>query len=196
MDGPVVVKIGGSLTDCAGGLVEEILASGLQALVVPGGGGFADGVRDLDPPPTAAHWMAVCAMEAYGWYLSSFGLPATVELAAPEGPAVLLPYVPLREADPLPHSWDVTSDTIAAWVAARLDAPLILVKSVDMLTREGKGVPDAREPFPFKEVDPCLMDYIFHHKITACVVNGRVSGRISALLAGEEVPCTRIHTRP
>ena len=35
----------------------------------------------------------------------------------------------LRQADPLPHSWEVTSDTIAAWVAAQAGAStLTLVK--------------------------------------------------------------------
>ena len=42
---------------------------------------------------------------------------------------VLAPYRWLREADPLPHSWDVTSDSIAAWVASRIGARrLILIK--------------------------------------------------------------------
>jgi aspartokinase-like uncharacterized kinase len=42
---------------------------------------------------------------------------------------VLAPYQWLREADPLPHSWDVTSDSIAAWVAGQVGASrLVLVK--------------------------------------------------------------------
>jgi hypothetical protein len=42
---------------------------------------------------------------------------------------VLAPYRWLRDADPLPHSWDVTSDSIAAWVAGALGARrLVLVK--------------------------------------------------------------------
>jgi len=37
----------------------------------------------------------------------------------------------MRQEDPLPHTWDVTSDSIAAVVAAALDAPeLLLVKAV------------------------------------------------------------------
>ncbi len=44
---------------------------------------------------------------------------------------VLAPYRWLRARDPLPHSWDVTSDSIAAWVAAELEARrLVLVKPV------------------------------------------------------------------
>jgi dihydroneopterin aldolase len=42
---------------------------------------------------------------------------------------VLAPSKWLREADPLPHSWDVTSDSIAAWVAGAVGARrLVLVK--------------------------------------------------------------------
>jgi aspartokinase-like uncharacterized kinase len=42
---------------------------------------------------------------------------------------VLAPSRWLLDADPLPHSWDVTSDSIAAWVAAEVSARrLVLVK--------------------------------------------------------------------
>jgi aspartokinase-like uncharacterized kinase len=42
---------------------------------------------------------------------------------------VLAPYAWLRDADPLPHSWDVTSDSIAAWVAGQVGASrLVLLK--------------------------------------------------------------------
>jgi len=42
---------------------------------------------------------------------------------------VLRPSRWLRDADPLPHSWDVTSDSIAAWIAGQVGArQLILVK--------------------------------------------------------------------
>jgi 5-(aminomethyl)-3-furanmethanol phosphate kinase len=51
---------------------------------------------------------------------------------------VLSPFCWLHAADPLPHGWQVTSDSIAAWVAARLSARrLVLLKSLP-------GVPGAR----------------------------------------------------
>jgi aspartokinase-like uncharacterized kinase len=34
----------------------------------------------------AAHWMAIAAMEQYGWFISSFGIPATDRIAAPSQP--------------------------------------------------------------------------------------------------------------
>ena len=42
---------------------------------------------------------------------------------------VLVPYRWLREIDPLPHSWDVTSDSIAAWYAGVAGASqVVLIK--------------------------------------------------------------------
>ena len=47
--------------------------------------------------------------------------------------AVLAPSRWLRAADTLPHSWDVTSDSVAAFVAGALDAArLDLVKPADV----------------------------------------------------------------
>jgi hypothetical protein len=44
--------------------------------------------------------------------------------------AVLAPSRWLQDADPLPHCWNVTSDSIAAWVAGAVKASrLVLVKS-------------------------------------------------------------------
>lgn len=193
METPVVVKMGGSLMDRAGAVVAEVIAAGRPVLLVPGGGGFADAVRALDPPATPAHWMAVSAMEMYGWYLSSFGLHPTGDLAVPDRPSVLLPYTSLRTRDPLPHSWAVTSDTIAAWVAGELGLPLVLVKSVEGLTKNGTVLAEVCELRLCEEVDPSLLPYLFEHHIEATIVNGRVPGRLAALLRGERVVCTHIH---
>jgi 5-(aminomethyl)-3-furanmethanol phosphate kinase len=149
-----VVKLGGSLLAspelpdllrCLGGL------AGSRALVVvPGGGPFADAVREAcarrDPGPSAAHWMATLAMDQSAHLLAGLlpeaglvGVPAEVhEVTASKRLAVLAPFAWLRRADPLPHGWHVTSDSFAAWVAAELGAPrLVLLKSV-----EGLAAPD------------------------------------------------------
>nr|WP_245320740.1 uridylate kinase [Methanofollis sp. W23] len=179
--------------DCAATVVDEIIAAGRPALLVPGGGGFADAVRALDPPATPAHWMAISAMEMYGWYLSSFGLRVTGGLEIPECPEVFLPYTLFRALDPLPHSWEVTSDTIAAWVAGELGLPLVMVKSVDRLMKDGTSLSEVSGPYACEEVDPFLLPYLFEHQIRAVAVNGRAPGRLVALLRGEKVICTRIH---
>src|SRR5262245_12248009 len=79
--------------------------------------------------------MAILAMEQFGWVLSEL-IPGAVRsggLATVDGVAVLLPAALLAGA-PLPASWKVTSDSIAAWVAGEAGAQrLVLVKPVDGL---------------------------------------------------------------
>jgi aspartokinase-like uncharacterized kinase len=147
---PVVVKVGGGLLGAPGALERVCVAVATlgrrEALVVvPGGGPFADAVRELDRElglsPEAAHWMAILAMDQYAHLLSERisggrvveepGAIAAV-LAAGEI-AVLAPTRWLRAADPLPHSWDASSDTVAAFVAGALDAArLVLVKPAEV----------------------------------------------------------------
>ncbi|HEU4642292.1 MAG TPA: hypothetical protein VFS44_07530 [Gemmatimonadaceae bacterium] len=144
-----VVKVGGALLARPGALesalraIESAVARGEQVVVVPGGGPFADAVRAVDASigldRDAAHWMAVLAMSEYAYLIASRTARARL-VETPDEIAhalhertipVLTPYRWLVEEDPLPHTWDVTSDSIAAWVAGRLGAPrLVLVKPV------------------------------------------------------------------
>jgi aspartokinase-like uncharacterized kinase len=145
-----VLKIGGSLERTAGlsRLCREIgrLGADYSLLVVPGGGRFADSVRKAYRKyglgETAAHRMALLAMDQYGYLLNSLvedsvleaGLDAACRAARSGRAAILLPSSPVLRDDDLPHSWDVTSDSIAAWVAGRTGcARLILLKDVDGL---------------------------------------------------------------
>jgi aspartokinase-like uncharacterized kinase len=138
-----VIKVGGSLgrglclPELGARLVE--LGRGHGLLVVPGGGAFADVVREhdarFDLRPSTAHWMAVLAMDQYGHLLADLmpgcALVHTLEEAhtclAGGGVAVLLPSAPLRRADALPHSWSVTSDSIAAWLTGLVGARLLVL---------------------------------------------------------------------
>jgi probable H4MPT-linked C1 transfer pathway protein len=141
----IVVKIGGgSLAavdefDAVLTAIDE--AADCRVLIVPGGGPFADAVRAVDRQvgvaDEAAHWMAVLAMDQFAHLVASrLKRGALVREIAEIADAVLearvpvlAPYQWLRRVDPLPHSWDVTSDSIAAWVAGVIGAPrLLLVK--------------------------------------------------------------------
>jgi 5-(aminomethyl)-3-furanmethanol phosphate kinase len=142
----VVVKIGGGLLRTPTALDEVLagvvrLARTRRVLIVPGGGMFADAVRDADRrvglPSTTAHWMAVLAMDQHAHLLAA-RLPQGRVVAALDEAAreidegrlpVLAPYRWLSAADPLPHCWDITSDSIAAWVAGEARARhLLLIK--------------------------------------------------------------------
>jgi aspartokinase-like uncharacterized kinase len=143
----VVIKIGGSLLahveqlDAVLGSIAHTARSA-RLLIVPGGGPFAEVVRDVDRrlgiPDTAAHWMAILGMDQHAHLLAA-RLPGGAVAAGPaaarrvldEGHIpVLAPSRWLMEADPLPHAWAVTSDSIAAWVAGQVNArELILIKA-------------------------------------------------------------------
>ena len=159
-----VVKVGGGLGHGAGDDALRTLCRTLgdlgarhPLLVVPGGAGFTDAVRDHDRRfglrATISHRMAILGMEQFGWLLSDLipGAAPCADLARAGGLAgagravVLLPAgLPL---DGLPESWEVTSDSIAAWVAGQAGAErLVLVKGVDGLYAEwpARGEPLAR----------------------------------------------------
>ena len=140
----VVVKLGGSLGRIPGALATAGKALGEAArhrplVVVPGGGALADAVRALDRelslPATTAHWMAILAMDQYAHAIAAHTESAVVahdvaeiRSALAEGRIpVLAPYRWMLAADALPHRWEVTSDSIAAFVAGALDADLLVL---------------------------------------------------------------------
>ncbi|MFX1675928.1 aspartate kinase [Paraburkholderia sp. A2WS-5] len=143
-----VVKIGGSLSRDP--LLQKWLRElnelgGGRVVIVPGGGGFADQVREHQAvwrfDDLAAHNMAVLAMAQHALMMQ--GLCRRLVIAATEPQirhalhegrtAVWAPFGLLRqEADTL-TSWDVTSDSLAAWLANRLNAErLMIVKSCEI----------------------------------------------------------------
>ncbi|HUK92597.1 MAG TPA: uridylate kinase [Methanomicrobiales archaeon] len=193
--GALVVKIGGSLLPEAGDIVSFLEKSGRSLLIVPGGGPFARLVRSMNLPDESAHWMAILAMDQFGWYMAAGGLPVTHDLALPGGAVILLPFRILRDRDPLPHTWDVTSDTIAAWVASELGTDLLLLKSVDGITTKGDLVPRVTEPMSCEEVDPCLIPFALSHGVRTTILYGREAGRVRDFLDGKKVRGTVIEPR-
>jgi aspartokinase-like uncharacterized kinase len=151
----IVVKLGGSLAG------DPSLARWLHGLArsrcahfvaVPGGGPFADAVREAQQlwgfSDEIAHTMAIGAMDQCGRMLCGIeagSVPCTTlpEIVAAWERGALPVWLPARVMDgepELPRSWDVTSDTIAAWLAQALGASgLVLVKSCDV-------PPDGGEP--------------------------------------------------
>ena len=140
-----VVKLGGSLCN------DPRLATWLdtlvefgkgQVVIVPGGGPYADAVRTQQQhwkfSDELAHRMAVLAMDQFALQLKGINpllvvTPTHAAIAtalANNHVAVWLPSeMVLTEAE-IAATWDITSDSLAAWLARTLGAErLVLVKS-------------------------------------------------------------------
>lgn len=140
-----VVKLGGSLVGSPHlpGWIDALSRCKGRAVIVPGGGPFADTVRtaqqDLGFDDRIAHRMALLAMDQFACALSGMGgfvLAASredMERALQQGGVpVWLPSPMVLGAPDIPWSWDVTSDSLAVWLAGRLQAArLLLVKRVE-----------------------------------------------------------------
>ena len=189
---PLVVKVGGSLQPRIPGLAPVLRASLRPLLIVPGGGTYANAVREAGLDDEAAHWRAIEAMDTFGHYIASFSLPVTAALAVPGKTTILLPSSCMRRHDPLPHSWDVTSDTIAAWVAAILQGELLLLKSVDGITGAGGLMSHVTTPLETDVTDPSLIPFVLEHRVKTRIINGSHPEAVARYLRGEVVPGTRI----
>jgi aspartokinase-like uncharacterized kinase len=191
MEKPLVIKIGGSLLSHAGPIIRTILNCRRTILILPGGGIFADTVRSLQAGGTTAHWMAIAGMEQYGWYLSSFGIE-TVEIPEfREEPRIFLPYRYLLIRDPLPHSWEITSDTISAWLASEISADLLILKSLDQIRADNKPVQEIRNLVSTDDLDPAFIPFILKHELSGLIINGSIPERIRQALQGLPVTGTR-----
>jgi aspartokinase-like uncharacterized kinase len=140
-----VVKLGGSLARDPRlpqwlGMLAEFGAG--RVTIVPGGATFADEVRQAQAhwrfDDVAAHNMAVLAMAQTAQMLHALerrlvmvtdeaGVRRTLHSGRP---ALWLPLSLLRDGPDQLTSWDVTSDSLALWLARRLNAErLVVVKA-------------------------------------------------------------------
>jgi aspartokinase-like uncharacterized kinase len=188
-----VVKLGGSLQDSVHlqPWLDVIQAHGRgRVVLVPGGGRFADAIRLAQRrfgfDDAEAHRRAIQAMEEYAVYLCERApqlVPAQGRkemeqaLAAARVP-VWMPSAMTLSDPALPASWDVTSDSLALWLAQKLAAGgLVLVKSVavgelrslDELAGEGA-------------VDACFPDLFQKYPVNLAWYTAKEHGKLAELL--------------
>ncbi|MEQ1543507.1 uridylate kinase [Methyloglobulus sp.] len=145
----IVIKLGGSLA--TSGMLQPCLDKiersyqGRAVVIVPGGGVFADQVRQLQQPwrfdDRTAHLMALLAMQQMALVMNAlkpyFAVAASIAECSKQinkkGIAIWSPDVAELDKAGIPSSWEITSDSLSAWLAKTLVADeLILVKSVNI----------------------------------------------------------------
>jgi aspartokinase-like uncharacterized kinase len=161
-----VVKLGGSLLDW-GDLVPRLRRwiagrEPAERLLLVGGGELADSIRRADRlhqlGEGVSHWLSVRTMAIYAEMLAAMLPEARWCASAREltrgtaraGLVIVDPWIFLHDEEPgwsqtpLPASWDVTSDSIAARLASVLGAEeLTLLKSE--LPAAGQTIAEAAE---------------------------------------------------
>ncbi|MBP2030955.1 aspartokinase-like uncharacterized kinase [Methanohalophilus levihalophilus] len=192
MSKKAVIKIGGSLIKEAAQLIEHIADNrnsfGKQIVFIPGGGIFANFIREADNrfnlDLDSSHWMAILAMEQYGYYLAGkTGIPTITALEDNKHQiAIFLPYSLLVENDPLPHSWDITSDTIAAFFAEMEKAEFIKVTDVDGVLVHQQIVEEIDTTRLASMGETCadlaFPGFLEKHKLDCFVLNGKIPDRL------------------
>jgi aspartokinase-like uncharacterized kinase len=187
-----ILKLGGSLA--RGGRLREwldaIRSQAWRVVLVPGGGPFADVVRRLQGEigfdDLAAHEMAMAAMSQFGRALQSlrpgFELVASAEdiqAALAIGKTPIWSPERMALAANLPASWDITSDSLAAWLAGALRAErLILVKHA---ASAGSVAALAAAGF----VDPAFPGYLAASGARAFLATPDEAHRLAEALDGE-----------
>jgi aspartokinase-like uncharacterized kinase len=213
-----VLKIGGSLTKYPSDLkklgqkINEMVKI-FDLLVLPGGGEFANTVRNFDKKfkvsDQIAHKMAILSMDQYGLFLSEIFKNSYVFYSLDEIKNHTIPiFLPSRfmfNENPLENSWDVTSDSISAYIASEIKAKkIILIKDVD-----GIFLQDPKQKFDSQIITELSVQELLELKIKTCIdkflpnilikkkvdcyiVNGRYPERIYNILANKKTVCTHI----
>ena len=149
---PIVIKLGGSLyntPELTLWLKALVSYSSQQAIViVPGGGPFADLVRDAQKlhnfDDKAAHHMAIVAMKQFGLLLMSLEAQCTafsIDNNNLSGLSVWLPEDSLLGETDIKQCWSISSDSLALWLANSISArQLLLIKRINSSSRSIKNL--------------------------------------------------------
>lgn len=173
-----VVKLGGSLLSSStlpACLAKAMSMSG-RVVIVAGGGVFADLIRSEQRhwlfDEVAAHRMAILSMQQMALLCQSLqpDLTAFASVAAVPDSAEKLIWLPdWQELDQahIPASWDITSDSLAAWLAGRLHAERLL------LIKAGDFEPSASLPALQQQglLDPAFINFTASQSFAISVIN-------------------------
>ncbi len=218
-----VIKIGGSVLKQNSikklGKTLDNLIKDFSFVIIPGGGDYANLVRrdytDYQLSEDTVHWMAILGENILGFLLleySIFGVPvftideihkALDDFRIP----VLMPFRYLFEHDPLEHSWEITSDSIASYFASVLKVnQLILLKDVDGIYSHDPKDPSKDQPefisnlslnnTDFSNLQSCidvsLPVLLKKYRQTCYIINGLYPDRLYKLLHHEQTIYTKI----
>lgn len=202
-----VIKIGGSLfpeysIELAKSLENQ------KCLIVVGGGEFANLIRKYDSNCSFSnditHETAINSMDIIAKLLNDklafTELSSSIEEAinissSGKVPIMLCSEIILNE-ESLKHSWEITSDSIASFLASKLDAKLLIATDVDGIYDKDPDNADAKFineidvkkllSFDESSIDLMLPVLLKKFGFDCFVINGKFPKRILSLIQNEE----------
>lgn len=198
-----VVKIGGSLfPDYAIKLAEKL--KNTNSCIVLGGGEFANLIRRYDEEinfsQEANHWTAIDCMDIIAKLVNdkvkstklAFSIDEVNEISDEGFTPIFVVSEFLKAEDPFECSWDVTSDSIAAYISHLLNANLFIVTDVNGIYTQEPKEPgstfiskiDAKTLLTFQEssIDVMLPSLLLEFGTDCYVVNGKCPERVLSLI--------------
>lgn len=198
-----VVKIGGSLfPNYAIELAKHL--ENTNSVIILGGGEFANLIRKYDSEmhfsEDTNHWRAIDCMDIIAKLVDdkvdstklAFSIDEVNEISDEGLTPIFLVSEFLRREDPFECSWDVTSDSIAAYVAHLLNANLLIVTNVNGIYTQEPKEPgstfiskiDAKTLLTFQEssIDVMLPSLLLRYGTDCYVVNGKYPERVLSLI--------------
>ena len=198
-----VVKIGGSLfPNYAIDLAKQLKDTG--SVIILGGGEFANLIRSYDEEihfsQEVNHWTAIDCMDILAKLVNdkvesaklAYSLKEVIEISDEGFTPIFVVSEFLRTEDPFECSWDVTSDSIAAYVAHALNANLLIVTNVNGIYTQEPKEPgstfiskiDAKTLLTFQEssIDVMLPSLLIEFGTNCYVVNGKYPERVLSLI--------------
>ena len=198
-----VVKIGGSLfPNYAIDLANKLKST--NSCIVLGGGEFANLIRKYNDEQHFSeeinHWTAIDCMDIIAKLVNdkvesaklAYSIEEINQISNEGFTPIFIVSEFLKKEDPFECSWDVTSDSIAAYVAHLLNANLLIVTNVNgIYTQEPKesgstfiSKIDAKTllTFPETSVDVMLPSLLLKFGTNCYVVNGKYPERVLSLI--------------
>ena len=175
-----------------------------SSVIILGGGEFANLIRKYDAEQGFSqevnHWTAIDCMDIMAKLVDdkvesaklAFTVDEIEEISNEGFTPIFIVSQFLKTEDPFECSWDVTSDSIAAYVAHLLNAKLLIVTNVNGIYTQEPKEPgstfinkiDATTLLTFQEssIDVMLPSLLLEFGANCYVVNGKFPERVLSLI--------------
>ena len=176
-------------------------------MFVIGGGEFANLIRKYDKEiefsKDVTHETAIDSMDILAKLLNdklafteiSYTIDEAKGIADSNKIPIMICSEILKENEPFKHSWDVTSDSIAAYIASLLDAKLLIATNVNGIYTKDPSLSgaelineiDVNKLLTFDEssIDLMLPTLLIEYGLNCYVVNGEYPERVLYIMSNE-----------